>query len=528
MPATNTTTSSTTKAPSKAQAKNKGKGNGGASSSSSSSSKVFANCKISLAGTLGGDWTCANVARWTAYSGGEFGNGVGDKKVTHVLATPGQYNARLPTVKKALKTGAYVVTKDWFEDSLAKKRRLNELDYSLKNADIKANAKKALDAKIQKGIEEGKTFVNTNLYHVYRDKTFFRYEITLTRDDEETGNVGQKYQLFLWESNAWPHLYVFAAKYYKKPRDNRPTVYRPREDPVEMGRALADFKRFFYQKTGLCWDDRIAGAGTTEKSKFQYKPPNQTGGKPVGVLKPRLQTPTSASPIAAPGVQGTALVGPTGRKRKESPVPDPSSSGRGKRACTEKEKEDARKTATALPEKPAGRKRKGSLDSFQSSGGGKRLCVEKAKEREVVVEEEKEKAAQQQASAPDQPVHRSNHNKGQSPVESVRNSKSSASEKRLRSQKEDEEAETKAKTKTKLKEREGEEGKEEKREEEEGDKKPDTRPKCPPELANVLRAQRYYRRKAAEAAAVARALQERELAGATTAERGERAGEGGV
>ncbi|KAI1805669.1 hypothetical protein F4811DRAFT_551727 [Daldinia bambusicola] len=519
MPATNNNT--TTQAPPKVQAKAKGKGKNGASSSSSSSSssKVFANCKIGLAGTLGGDWTYANVARWTAYNGGEFSNGLDDKskKVTHVLATPGQYNAKLPTVKKALKAGAYVVTKDWFEDSLTKKRRLNELDYSLKNADIKANAKKALDAKIQKGIEEGKTFVNTNLYHVYRDETYFRYEITLTRDDKETGNVGQKYQLFLWESNAWPHLYVFAAKYYKKPRDNRPTVYRPRDDPVELGRGLADFKRFFYQKTGLRWDDRVAGAGTTEKSKFQYTPP--TGGKPIGVLEPQTDR------------RGTTLVGPASRKRKESPVSDPGSGSGGneKRVCTEKEREKSKshgkgkeeeekekvhQKAPAPPEKPAGRKRKGSPDSFQSSGSEeKRLCVEKEENEAVKAEGGmgKGKAAQQQTSSPDQPVRRGSHNKSRSPVESVR---SSDSEKRLR-MKDDEEAVTKAK----LEEKE-EKGKE-------GDRKPDTRPKCPPELANVLRAQRYFRRKAAEEAA-ARALQERELADAATAERGELGGGEGV
>lgn len=33
------------------------------------------------------------------------------------------------------------------------------------------------------------------LNHIYSDSTFFRYEIELTRNDEESGNVGQKYQI---------------------------------------------------------------------------------------------------------------------------------------------------------------------------------------------------------------------------------------------------------------------------------------------------------------------------------------------
>ena len=31
--------------------------------------------------------------------------------------------------------------------------------------------------------------------HVYSDSTFFRYDIELTRNDKEGGNVGQKYQI---------------------------------------------------------------------------------------------------------------------------------------------------------------------------------------------------------------------------------------------------------------------------------------------------------------------------------------------
>ena len=36
-----------------------------------------------------------------------------------------------------------------------------------------------------------------DFFHVYCDETSFRYEVVLTRDDEDAGNVGQKYVLYV-------------------------------------------------------------------------------------------------------------------------------------------------------------------------------------------------------------------------------------------------------------------------------------------------------------------------------------------
>ena len=38
--------------------------------------------------------------------------------------------------------------------------------------------------------------------HVYSDSTYFRYDIELTRDDETSGNVGQKYQIRVSGANS--------------------------------------------------------------------------------------------------------------------------------------------------------------------------------------------------------------------------------------------------------------------------------------------------------------------------------------
>ena len=37
----------------------------------------------------------------------------------------------------------------------------------------------------------------TDLYRIYRDQTFFRYAVVITRDDEENGIVGERYILMV-------------------------------------------------------------------------------------------------------------------------------------------------------------------------------------------------------------------------------------------------------------------------------------------------------------------------------------------
>lgn len=37
----------------------------------------------------------------------------------------------------------------------------------------------------------------TDFYHLYRDRLNFVYEVDITRDDEMTGEIGQKYTLYV-------------------------------------------------------------------------------------------------------------------------------------------------------------------------------------------------------------------------------------------------------------------------------------------------------------------------------------------
>lgn len=42
----------------------------------------------------------------------------------------------------------------------------------------------------------------TDLFHIYHDRDFFSYQINITRDEESTGEQGQKYTLYVrpWQN----------------------------------------------------------------------------------------------------------------------------------------------------------------------------------------------------------------------------------------------------------------------------------------------------------------------------------------
>ena len=77
----------------------------------------------------------------------------------------------------------------------------------------------------------------------------------------------------LFESNAKPHLYWFAAKFWKKKHDSRPSYYRPTTCSGLKEEHLKLFTSFFQRKTGVSWSERVVRAGTTESELFQYTPP---------------------------------------------------------------------------------------------------------------------------------------------------------------------------------------------------------------------------------------------------------------
>ncbi|KAL1855233.1 hypothetical protein VTK73DRAFT_8620 [Phialemonium thermophilum] len=240
---------------------------------------IFRGLVIALACPLDGQWSETNIARWVALRSGVFSSEMTDA-VTHLICTVKAFKDRVPRVKKALiggdKTRCHVVTVDWLEDSCHKGRRMPEKPYLLTASIKEERAKRLQKERRARAMKLAEKFVNTNFYHVYSDSTHFRYEVTLIKNNEEEEIHGRRYILHLFESNAKPHLYWFAAKFYKKHRDSQPLFYRPSETPQLFDTEFARFKTFFQKKTGIQWDERLIKAGTMDQTYFVYHPP--TGG----------------------------------------------------------------------------------------------------------------------------------------------------------------------------------------------------------------------------------------------------------
>ncbi|KAI8715456.1 BRCT domain-containing protein [Fusarium sp. LHS14.1] len=243
--------------------------------------QIFKGRVLAAAGPLPGQLTVENLKRWASIRKGDFVDHF-DEDVTHLLCTREQFDKRVPRVKDALKRGKrfHIVHCDWFEFSAVKNKRLPEKEFSMRNILAKQNAKRRERARIERGKRDGEKFVNTNFYHIYRDRSNFVYQLDITRDDEAAGEFGQKYTLCLWESNAKPHLYWFTAKFTKRKGNSQPTYHRPSICPDKWRPQMDLFMEFFRVKTGIPWEDRVTLAMTMPSPYFQYEPP--TGGKPLG------------------------------------------------------------------------------------------------------------------------------------------------------------------------------------------------------------------------------------------------------
>ncbi|KAH6605119.1 anthranilate synthase component ii [Trichoderma cornu-damae] len=243
--------------------------------------RIFKNTVIATAGPLPGQLTVDNLRQWTSLRKGVFTEDF-DEQVTHLLCTQEQFNRKVPRIKEALARGKrqHIVHCDWFEISAVNEKKQPEREYSMRNILAKQNAAKREQARIEKGRREGERAVNTNFFHIYNDRTFFSYQIDITRDDGETGELGQRYTLYLWESNAKPHLYWFTARFMKKKGDSQPSFHRPSSCSGPWRHEMNLFMDFFRIKTGVEWQDRVIKQNVMPSSFFQYSPP--IGGKPVG------------------------------------------------------------------------------------------------------------------------------------------------------------------------------------------------------------------------------------------------------
>jgi hypothetical protein len=66
-----------------------------------------------------------------------------------------------------------------------------------------------------------------DLYHLYRDYTFFEYQVVLTRDDEEAGIQGERYVLTVSEMSS---PLSFAAEHFAPMFPCFPPLRAPKGD----------------------------------------------------------------------------------------------------------------------------------------------------------------------------------------------------------------------------------------------------------------------------------------------------------
>ncbi|KAI9680290.1 MAG: hypothetical protein M1829_001176 [Trizodia sp. TS-e1964] len=245
----------------------------------------FKGFQIAVSGDFGEQRSPAAVSRWIENNGGVVAKKI-DDYTTHLICSLKDFtNAKqIPKVRDALKRKAiHIVTFDWLEDSLHSGRLKTEKKYLLSNV-VKAQRKekKAVireAAKFAKGCVDTEADMLSKNHHVYCDKTFFFYNITLTRADIRT-NKNERHELKIYESNSVPHLYAAYTRYIRAGR-SATQMLAPVGSFFET--AHKAFRDFFRARTGRAWEDRLVPEAPKE-DVFLYAAPGP--GKPRGMMPP--------------------------------------------------------------------------------------------------------------------------------------------------------------------------------------------------------------------------------------------------
>ncbi|KAH7336446.1 hypothetical protein BKA65DRAFT_402145 [Rhexocercosporidium sp. MPI-PUGE-AT-0058] len=263
--------------------------------------QIFKGLTMSSVGQLmhtRGGVSLEEISRWIRYHGGTYEKEVTDD-TTHLICSIEEYKKGGAQVRKAWKLGTekcQIVVFDWIEDCLQgkTKRRLREKPYTLDRTIMnlkKMNADKLREhrKKFEDGVRISKELSNSNLHHIYYDTDAFEYKVMLSRVRLDGKTLIEKYTLYLFEShNKAPPIYMFGAKLS---RTCRPiSYYRCDCRPMDFATAFSCFKKFFKDRTGIDWDDRLERIipKKIENGKeipfafFKYLPPIQ--GRPVGLL----------------------------------------------------------------------------------------------------------------------------------------------------------------------------------------------------------------------------------------------------
>jgi hypothetical protein len=96
--------------------------------------KLFAGYLIAVSGDFGEKRRPNAIKRWVEHQGGKFSSKV-EMGVTHLICSKDHYKREVQAVQKAKQLkGCRLVTYDWFDDCLLKKKRLHLKHYEAEDA----------------------------------------------------------------------------------------------------------------------------------------------------------------------------------------------------------------------------------------------------------------------------------------------------------------------------------------------------------------------------------------------------------
>jgi hypothetical protein len=116
---------------------------------------VLSNLVIAIAGALPAE--PANIKKWVEANGGRWSAQV-NERVTHLVTSKDAWKKVTDQVYRATELGIQIVSYDWFEDSLQRKRKLSEKKYTWDTIDKDRKRKREL--KKLGASADGKRFID--------------------------------------------------------------------------------------------------------------------------------------------------------------------------------------------------------------------------------------------------------------------------------------------------------------------------------------------------------------------------------
>ncbi|KAM3419108.1 hypothetical protein BST61_g5056 [Cercospora zeina] len=184
--------------------------------------------------------------------------------------------------------------KQAMEETLAKERAAEKEEERRRHMD-KNHSLTELGHIFKKGARKANAILLNSNHHIYQDPTGFYYDITLTKVDTAR-NTNERYNLVIFESNNEPHTYAFSTTFSgtKLAQTDNVVVSIGANFPT----AMRAFRNCFQEKTGVDWNDRLAGANDRSRHEAASKHLERVGeyardqlgvSSPTGVANLRQQ-----------------------------------------------------------------------------------------------------------------------------------------------------------------------------------------------------------------------------------------------